>query len=80
MGPDIMILVVWMLSFKPAFSLSSFTLIKRLYDILLNNFYAEYIMRNAGREEAQAGIKIAGRNINNLRYADDTTLMAVSEE
>ena len=43
------------------------------------NFYAEYIMRNAGLEEAQAGIKIAGRNINNLRYADDTTLMAESE-
>ena len=41
----------------------------------LFNFYAEYIMRNAGLEEAQAGIKIAGRNINNLRYADDTTLM-----
>ena len=44
------------------------------------NLYAEYIMRNAGLEEAQAGIKIAGRNINNLRYADDTTLMAESEE
>ena len=44
------------------------------------NFYAEYIMRNAGLEEAQAGIKIAGRNINNLSYADDTTLMAESEE
>ena len=44
------------------------------------NFYAEYIMQNAGLEEAQAGIKIAGRNINNLRYADDTTLMAESEE
>ena len=44
------------------------------------NFYAEYIMRNTGLEEAQAGIKIAGRNINNLRYADDTTLMADSEE
>ena len=44
------------------------------------NFYAEYIMRNAGLEEAQAGIKIAGRNINNLRYTDDTTLMAESEE
>ena len=44
------------------------------------NFYAEYIMRNAGLEEAQAGIKIAGRNINNFRYADDTTLMAESEE
>ena len=46
----------------------------------LFNFYAEYIMRNAGRDEAQAGIKIAGRNINNLRYADDTILMAESEE
>ena len=46
----------------------------------LFNFYAEYIMRNAGLEEAQAGSKIAGRNINNLRYADDTTLMAESEE
>ena len=46
----------------------------------LFNFYAEYIMRHAGLEEAQAGIKIAGRNINNLRYADDTTLMAESEE
>ena len=44
------------------------------------NLYAEYIMRNAGLEEAQAGIKIAGRNINNLRYADDTTRMAESEE
>ena len=44
------------------------------------NFYAEYIMRNAGLEETQAGIKIAGRNINNLRYADDTTLMVESEE
>ena len=43
------------------------------------NFYAEYIMRNAGLEEAQARIKIAGRNTNNLRYADDTTLMAESE-
>ena len=46
----------------------------------LLNFYAEYIMRNAGLEEAQARIKIARRNINNLRYADDTTLMAESEE
>ena len=46
----------------------------------LFNFYAEYIVRNAGLEESQAGIKIAGRNINNLRYADDTTLMAESEE
>ena len=46
----------------------------------LFNLYAEYIMRNAGLKEAQAGIKVAGRNINNLRYADDTTLMAESEE
>ena len=46
----------------------------------LFNFYAEYIMRNAGLEETQAGIQIAGRNINNLRSADDTTLMAESEE
>ena len=46
----------------------------------LLNFYAEYIMRNAGLEEAQAGIKIARRNLNHLRYADDTTLMAESEE
>ena len=46
----------------------------------LFNLYAEYIMRNAGLEETQAGIKIAGRNFNNLRYADDTTLMAESEE
>ena len=46
----------------------------------LFNFYAEYIMRNAGLGEAQAGIKIARRNMNNLRYADDTTLMAESEE
>ena len=46
----------------------------------LFNLYSEYIMRNAGLDEAQAGIKIAGRNFNNLRYADDTTLMAESEE
>ena len=46
----------------------------------LFNLYAEYITRNGGLEEAQAGIKIAGRNINNLRYADDTTLMVESEE
>ena len=46
----------------------------------LFNLYAEYIMRNAGLDEAQAGVKIAGTNINNLRYADDTTLMAESEE
>ena len=52
----------------------------RLLSPCLFNFYAEYIMRNAGLEEAQAGIKIAGRNIHNLRYADDTTFMAESEE
>ena len=46
----------------------------------LFNLYAEYIMRNTGLEETQAGIKIAGRNINNLRYVDDTTLMVESEE
>ena len=46
----------------------------------LFNLYAEYIMRNAGLEEAQAGVKIAGRNINHLRYTDDTTLMTESEE
>ena len=48
--------------------------------LCLFNLYAEYIMRNAVLEEAQAGIKIAGRNINNLRYADDTTLIAENEE
>ena len=53
----------------------------RLYIVtLLIQLIAEYIMRNTGLEEAQAGIKIAGRKINNLRYADDTTLMAESEE
>ena len=52
----------------------------RLYIVTLFNLYAEYIMRNTGLEESQAGIKIAGRNINNLRYSDDTTLMAESEE
>ena len=46
----------------------------------LFNLYAEYIMQNAGLDEAQAGIKIAGKNINNLRYADDTTLMAETDE
>ena len=51
-----------------------------LYIVTLHNLHAEYVMRNAGLEEGQAGIKIAGRNINNLRYADDTTLMAESEE
>ena len=53
----------------------------RLYIVTcLFNLYAEYIMRNAGLDEAQAGIKIAGRNINNLKYTDDTTLMAESEK
>ena len=53
----------------------------RLYIVtLLINVYAEYILRNAGLDEAQAGIKIARRNINNLRYADDTTLMVESKE
>ena len=51
-----------------------------IFSSCLFNLYAEYIMRNAGLDEAQAGIKIAGRNNNNLRYADDTTLMAESEE
>ena len=52
----------------------------RILSSCLFNLYAEYIMRNAGLEEAQAGIKIAGRNVNNLRYADDTTIMAESKE
>ena len=51
-----------------------------ILSLCLFNLHAEYIMRNAGLEDAQAGIKIVGRNINNLRYADDTTLMAESEE
>ena len=51
-----------------------------MLSLCLFNLYAEYIMRNVGLDEAQAGIKNAGRNINNLRYADDTTLMAESEE
>ena len=51
-----------------------------ILSLCLFNFYAEHIMRNTGQDEAQVGIKIAGRNINNLRYADDTTLMAESEE
>ena len=51
-----------------------------IFSPCLFNLYAEYVMRNARLDEAQAGIKIAGRNINNLRYADDTTLMAESEE
>ena len=55
-------------------------MIASVYNWASLNLYAEYIMRNTGMEEAQAGIKIFGRNINNLRYADDTTLMAESEE
>ena len=51
-----------------------------IFSPCLFNLYAEYIMRNEGLDEAQVGIKIAGRNINNLKYADDTTLMAESEE
>ena len=51
-----------------------------ILSLCLFNLYAEHIMRNAGLEETQAGIKISGKNINNLRYADDTTLMAESEE
>ena len=54
--------------------------VKAVYCPCLFNLYAQYIMRNAGLEEAKAGIKIGGKNINNLRYADDTTLMAESEE
>ena len=52
----------------------------RLYTVTVFNLYAEYIMRSAGLDEAQAGIKIEGRNISNLRYADDTYLMAEDEE
>ena len=52
----------------------------RLYIVTLFNLYAEYILRNAGLDEAQAGINMAGRNISNLRYADDTTHKAESEE
>ena len=51
-----------------------------IFSPCLSNLYAEYIMRNPGLDEAQAGIKIAGRNVNNLRYADDTTLLAESKE
>ena len=54
--------------------------VRAVYFTLFIYLYAEYIMRNVGLEEAQAGIKITGRNIKNLRYADDTTLMAESEE
>ena len=54
--------------------------VKTILSPCLFNLYAEYIMRNSGLEEAQAGIKIARRNVNNLRYADDSTLMAESKE
>ena len=54
--------------------------VKAVYCHPAYNLYAEYIMQNAGLDDAQTGVKIAGRNINNLRYADDTTLMAESEE
>ena len=54
--------------------------VKARYSPCLFHLYAEYIMRNAGLDEAQAGIKIAGRSMNNLRYADDTTIMAESKE
>ena len=57
-----------------------FQIRKQVHQGCLFNLYAQYIMRNAGLEEAQAGIKIAGRNINNLRYADNTTLMTESEK
>ena len=60
--------------------MNSFKLGKGVCQGCIFNLYAEYIMRNAGLLEAQAGIKITGRNINNLKYADDTTLMAESEE
>ena len=61
-------------------TINLFQIGKGVHQGCLFNLYTEYIMRNAGLEEAKAGIKIAGRNINNLRYADDTTLMAESEE
>ena len=67
----------WFNLFKKENRCLFFSLITALH---LLNSYAEYIMRNAGLDEAQAGIKTAGRNINNLRYADDTTLMAETEE
>ena len=60
--------------------LSKLVSTSKLYIVTLINFYAEYIMRNAALDEAQSGIKIAGRNINNFRYADDTTFTAESEE
>ena len=71
MGPDAMILVFWMLSFKPTFH-SPLSLSLR--------GFLDYIMLNVGLDEAQAGIKIAGRNINNLMYANDTTFMGESKE
>ena len=65
----------------PSLPAKTFTELRVDYNHMLKgDLYAEYIMRNTGLDEAQAGIKIARRNINNLRYADDTTLMAESEE
>ena len=61
-------------------TIDQFQIRRGVHQGCLFNLYAEYIMRNAGMDEAQAGIKIAGININNLRYTDDTTLMAESEE
>ena len=61
-------------------SISGKEYMKAVLSLCLFNLYSEYIMRNAGLEEAEAGIKIAGRNINNLRYADDTTLMAENKK
>ena len=61
-------------------TIDQFQIRRGVHQGCLFNLYAEYIMRNAGMDEAQAGIKIAGININNLRYTDDTTLMAVSKE
>ena len=68
------------LKFGQVSILSKLVSMLKLYIVTLINLYAEDVMRNAGLEEAQAGIKIAEKNINNLRYADDTTLMAESEE
>ena len=64
---------------RKTIALTRWTFVSKVMSLLFN-MHLEYIMRNAGLEEAQAGIKIAGRNLNNLRYADDTTLMAESKE
>ena len=72
----------WEIPFVKNTNCHNLSNVKEIIEVVLClfNFYAEDIMRNAGLEEAQAGITIAGRNINNLRYADNTTLMAESEE